>query len=158
MRILILLGTLLTLNVWAETTSLEGNLNEPSNEKIQKAIVALSKAMVTDGTSKSKNLAMARELIEKKSEMIVFQAAVYIRGKKQFIDSEFYDFLDFKGMCFKGSAAQAAKLINHALKLSFWEGDEEWVESASAKGKKVELTLMDGPNEYQFFEQINPCK
>ena len=130
---------------------------QPSASSIKKAIVALKKA--SKNQEKSSNLSAARKLIAMSEETVLFNAGIYIDGNKQFNNrgNETTSW-DFSGYCYKGNAKEATTLINKALKLGFWESDEEWIEKASADGSEVNLLIMDGPNEIDWTVSFSQCQ
>lgn len=130
---------------------------EPSDNKIKGAITKLEKAL--ENEDKSYNLKAARQLLAKTTKKIKFKAAVYINGNKQFNDSgDQVHSWNFGGYCYKGEVSEAVKLINTAIDLDYWNFDEEWIDSAQVESNnRILLTIMDGPNEYQWTESFGPC-
>ena len=130
---------------------------EPTNRSIIKAVASLHKALA--GDSKNFNLEKARALLAKTDNKITFHAAIYVNGNKQFNNrGDYTQSYNFSVYCYKGEVQEAVALINKALELSFWDGDEEWIEKASENGEKIDLLIQDGPNEFNWTVTFGACQ
>ena len=154
-----ILAMFMVINCFGFTTKLFIP-NDPSDQKINKAISVLYKAKKTRSFERrSSYLSAARAMLAKTKRAISFEAEVFVDNAKQFESDDYVDFWDFKKVCFKGNPNEAAKLINMALKMGYWDSDEEWIESASVNSKNlIELTIIDGPNETHWKNTITTCK
>ena len=79
---------------------------------------------------------------------MTFNAAVYIRKHKQFIDIYYHeDPEDFSDVSFKGTAKEAAKLINKAIEVGFWDMDDPFITNVKANKKTVVISFRDKCDE-----------
>jgi hypothetical protein len=87
-----------------------------------------------------------------------FKAGVYVSNRKQFEGTV----PDLDRTCYRGKAKEAARLINLAMELGAWEGDEVFFGKARAVRSRKKASLMiaifDGPNEERWEDSISKCK
>ncbi len=130
----------------------------PTDASIQTAISTLYKALHTKNEeSKDRYLSQARKKINTRKVERTYPGAVYVDGIKQFEKGEDSAY-DFRVTCFKGDVQDVVQLINLALELNFWSGDEDSIQSAKIDGKNVKLKIHDGPNNEDFEVEIFACR
>lgn len=146
---IIFLVVLFSTSLFAVTTTLNV-LTNPSTTSIDKAIRQLNKVkMLNNESDKSKHLNMARSLLEKKPQKMTFNAAIYVGKYKQFTGEYYHgeDPEDFSDVSFKGTAKEAAKLINKAIEVGFWDIDDPFITNVKANKKTVVISFRDKCNE-----------
>lgn len=129
-----------------------------SDKQIADAIANLELARtMTEPSARHDLIVAAKEDLVAQPATEVFAAEVESEGDKQFIE-EYSGMPHLHGTCFRGAPTETARLINRALEVGQWEGDEERILSAKADGAKVILKIEDQPNESIFDFELESCE
>lgn len=136
----------------------------PSVEQIRTAIKVLGEAIrARDAEEMSEfeaKLKKAQGFLKSKQAQKTFHAQILCGKEQAFVDEQ--DCYEQGGLkestCYKGTPAEALKLINAALSADHWNWDETWIEAARIEGKKLVVVLIDGQAENKDEIEIPECK
>lgn len=146
-----------TAPAFAQQTALQvpGSVTDT---QIDEAIRSLELARtMTEPSARADLILAAKDLLKAEPLTEIFAAEVISEGDKQFIEDA-SGIPHLPAACFVGAPAEASRLINRALEVGHWVGDEEAILSARADGAMVILKIEDGPNETIYDFELETCK
>lgn len=129
-----------------------------TDAQIEEAIDNLQRAQRSRTVATRNNrIADAKSVLVAKPGIETFAAEVESEGDKQFTE-ETSGIPHLPAACFRGTPAETVRLINRALEVGQWEGDEERILSAGVSGSKVILKIEDQPNEMVYDFDLEACE